>query len=192
MAHESQNQFFQVVKNNYPEHFEWKNVIEIGSLDINGSVRNLFQYCNYVGFDLDLGPGVDFGVQGQDVRFPDKSFDVAVSAECFEHNPYWKETLLNMLRMTKDGGLVIFTCAGTGRPEHGTARTDPGSSPLTTAAGWEYYKNLRPEDFEEIDMSDWDFEFYENSIPQDLYFVGIRGEKLKDLKLELVSWETFV
>lgn len=177
MAHEAQNLFFQEVRKKFPEHFRWRNVIEIGSLDINGSVRPLFEYCNYVGFDLGPGPGVDFAVQGQDVAYPDNSFDVAISAECFEHNPYWKETFENMHRMTKPGGLVTFTCAGEGRPEHGTARSDAGSSPLTTAAGWEYYRNLTPNDFYEefgIEYMFSNWEFIENKNDFDLYFWGVK------------------
>jgi SAM-dependent methyltransferase len=192
MAHESQNVFFRLVKEKYPDHFEWKNVLEVGSLDINGSVRDLFEYCNYVGLDLGIGPGVDFSVQGQDAKYPDNSFDVTVSAECFEHNPYWKETFENMQRMTKVGGLLIFTCAGTGRPEHGTARTDAGSSPLTTAAGWDYYKNLTPEDFNDVDLTYWGHEFYENEIAQDLYFVGIKGMPLKDFDFAGEDWQSHV
>lgn len=177
MAHEAQATFFRGVKRQFPEHFSWRNVIEIGSLDVNGSVRPLFEFCNYVGFDLALGPGVDFAIQGQDVIYPNDSFDVAISAECFEHNPYWVATFANMVRMTKPGGLVTFTCAGEGRPEHGTARTDAGSSPFTTAAGWDYYKNLTPGDFWaefEIEELFDTWEFIENNADYDLYFWGIK------------------
>src|SRR6478609_5903751 len=142
MAHSAQAVFFKQVKKKFPEFFKWKHVLEVGSLNINGTVRDNFVNCNYVGCDLDLGPGVDLAVQGQDLAFDDESFDITTSAECFEHNPFWKETFLNMKRMTKKDGLIAFTCAGKDRPEHGTYRTDPGSSPFTTNAGWTYYGNL--------------------------------------------------
>lgn len=174
MAHNAQAVFFNTVKNRFPEFFEWRNVLEVGSLDINGSVRPLFQNCNYVGVDLDHGPGVDLAVQGQDLRFPGESFDVTISAECFEHNPYWAETFENMVRMTKPGGLVTFTCAGKGRPEHGTHASDVGSSPLTVAAGWSYYRNLEREDFTDQMLSRLDYQFFYNEAAQDLYFVGRR------------------
>jgi SAM-dependent methyltransferase len=176
MAHEAQNQFFRSVKEEFPEAFDWCNVIEIGSLDINGTVRDLFTYCNYVGFDLGPGPGVDYPVQGQEVKYRDGAFDTAISAECFEHNPYWLETFVNMHRMTRVGGLVTFTCAGEGRPEHGTSRSDVGSSPLTVAEGWDYYRNLKPEDFyDNLEIKDLfeDWKFIENSQDYDLYFWGI-------------------
>ena len=44
--------------------------------------------------------------------------------------------------MTKSGGFLIFTCAITGRIEHGTDRTTPTSSPGTQSVGWDYYYNI--------------------------------------------------
>ncbi len=50
------------------------------------------------------GPGVDVVSSGHALDFPDETFDVTLSCECFEHNPYWLETFRNMHRMTKAGG----------------------------------------------------------------------------------------
>lgn len=192
MAHNAQAVFFKTVKKTYPEFFEWKNVLEVGSLDINGSVRPLFTNCNYLGVDLDKGPGVDLAIQGQELRFPDESFDVTISAECFEHNPYWRETFLNMKRMTKVGGLITFTCAGKDRPEHGTARSDAGSSPLTTAAGWDYYRNLEESDFDDECLNGLKYQFFYNPHAQDLYFVGEKihmpNKSYKQELIEEVEW----
>lgn len=189
MAHDAQRIFFEKVKELYPEHFRWSNVIEIGSLDINGSVRGMFELCNYVGFDVGPGPGVDFAIPGQMVRYPDDSFDVAISAECFEHNPYWEETFANMVRMTKTGGLVTFTCAGKDRPEHGTARSDVGSSPLTVGLGWDYYRNLEAVDFDPVlDSLGIYGHFYENHVNQDLYYWGLKGENTKFYDFAEIPW----
>lgn len=188
MAHEAQNKFFQAVKNQFPDSFLWKNVIEIGSLNVNGTVRDLFSMCNYVGFDIGAGPGVDYAVPGQEVVYPDDSFDVAISAECFEHNPFWRETFANMKRMVRPYGLVTFTCAGEGRPEHGTSRSDVGSSPLTVAAGWEYYRNLTPADFDEELLDGLVGRFWQNHGDFDLYYVGIKSPtSLKSAELLLDS-----
>jgi SAM-dependent methyltransferase len=181
MAHNAQAVFFKQVRKTFPKLFEWKHVLEVGSLNINGTVRDLFTNCNYVGCDLDEGPGVDLAVQGQNLRFPDDSFDVTISAECFEHNPYWKETFLNMKRMTRPGGLITFTCAGKDRPEHGTHASDVGSSPLTVAAGWDYYKNLERHDFDSQTLAGLD------PGAQDLYFVAIKDPKFP-LDAQEVKW----
>jgi SAM-dependent methyltransferase len=196
MAHSTQQDFISYVKNKFPNLFESVKVLEIGSLDINGTMRSFFSNCNYLGIDVGEGRGVDLVCQGQEYDAPDESYDVCTSGECFEHNPYWAETFANMVRMCKSNGLVLFTCATTGRKEHGTTRTDSGSSPLTVGIGWEYYKNLDEQDFrrsfeESFDelFSEYEFhstEDYDNPTDfiinmrtyinpcEDLYFWGIK------------------
>jgi len=177
MAHPEQNEFVSLVKQYFPEFFSDKKVLEIGSLDLNGGVRAFFaDNCSYTGADLEIGPGVDIAVPGQLISFPSVSFDVTISCECFEHNPYWLETFINMLRMTKPGGLVIVTVASYGRPEHGTSASTPKSSPFTVNQGWEYYCNLSSYDFfKKIDLLNWfsQFKFYYNYLSKDIYFIGI-------------------
>ena len=50
MAHKEQRDFCLRVKEKYPEFFKDKKVLDIGSLDINGSNRDLFENCNYMYF----------------------------------------------------------------------------------------------------------------------------------------------
>lgn len=147
MAHYTQQQFVRWTKEFFPEYFNGKRVLEIGSLDINGSVRSSFTDCNYIGLDVGEGPGVDIVCGGQEYDAPDASFDVVCSFEAMEHNPFWKETFTNMLRLVRPGGLIIMTCATNGRPEHGTSRSKPDDSPLTANIGWDYYRNLSANDF---------------------------------------------
>ena len=177
MAHPEQAEFFSGVRRRYPAAFNGCRVLEVGSLDINGSVRELFSGCDYTGVDLQLGPGVDLAVQGQLVGFPTGHFDTTISAECLEHNPFWRETVANMLRMTRPGGLVLISCATTGRLEHGTSRTNPDASPFTTAERWDYYRNLTHADIEAaLNLPGWlaDHATWVNYLTRDLYFVGLR------------------
>lgn len=109
--------------------------------------RIFFPDSNYVGVDLTEGPGVDLVCSGDEVSHPDNTYDICISCECFEHNPNWVSTFRNMYRMTKNGGLVIMTCATTDRAEHGTTRTEPKHSPGTQSINWDYYKNLTSDDF---------------------------------------------
>lgn len=178
MAHAQQSEFFSLIKASYDNHFSSAKVIEVGALNINGSVRELFEGGDYIGVDLDAGEGVDFAMPGQLLEFATGRFDTAISAECFEHNPYWAETLANMFRMTRPGGLVIFSCATTGRKEHGTTRSSPESSPFTVAHRWDYYRNLRADDVvKALHLKGWcsDFRFATNLESYDLYFVGLRA-----------------
>jgi SAM-dependent methyltransferase len=152
-------------------------VVEIGSCDVNGTVRSFFSKAKrYVGVDLSDGPGVDVVISGHEYGDAD-SQDLVVSSEVFEHNPYWLETFINMIRITKPGGCVIFTCASTGRLEHGTGRTDPNDSPGTSSMGWQYYRNLAEKDFTRCLNLDYHFSCYRfYSVPssRDLYFIGTK------------------
>lgn len=173
MAHRQQFKFFAKVKVLFPDLFVNTSIVEMGSLNINGTVRSLFENpTNYVGVDLGEGKDVDVVCRGEEYDAPDESFDVAISAECFEHNPQWAETFENMYRLTRKGGLVTFTCASTGRPEHGTSRTRKADSPFTD----DYYRNLTEKDFRPlVDKLGFDevyFEYYSGTC--DLYFWGIK------------------
>lgn len=192
MAHDAQRRFIEAVVDNHPEPFIGSKVVEIGSLNINGTVRDFFESPSwYVGVDVGPGPGVDVVANGATFDGPSDFFDVAISTECFEHNPEWRETFHNMVRMTKPGGLVVFTCAGLDRSEHGTTRSDVGSSPLTVEIGWEYYRNVETHDFHEHDLVEFDgqYQFFYEPYAKDLYFVGVKGAgALNRLSTEGTHW----
>lgn len=81
----------------------------------------------------------------KDLPFENESFDTITSTECFEHDPEYKDSLLKIIEMLKPDGLFFFTCASTGRPEHGTRRTTPNHSYGTIGKiedMEDYYKNL--------------------------------------------------
>jgi SAM-dependent methyltransferase len=153
-------------------------VIEFGSFDVNGEIRSLFSEKNlveYIGVDLIEGPGVDIVGFGHEVTISDSSFDVAVSVECLEHDQHWKESFQKLVDLLELGGWLFMTCAGKGRQEHGTRRSNPGLSPGTTSVGIDYYKNLTVNDFKEnMDLDDLfsKYQFIENRYTFDLYFIG--------------------
>lgn len=173
MAHNEQRQFLKKTKDHFPEFFDRVSVVEIGSLNINGTVRDFFtDPTQYAGLDLIEGKDVDVVMPGKDYQA--QGIDTVISTECFEHDRDWKKTFENMTRMVRGGGMVIFTCASDGRHEHGTARTNPADSPATT----DYYENRNQKDFEEaFDIkklfSKHLFEY--NPVTCDLYFWGIRN-----------------
>ena len=152
MAHKEQVDFCLKVKEKFPHFFKNKIVIDIGSLDINGNNQYLFEDCLYIGVDIGVGRNVDFVCKGHELRLPDESIDVIISTECFEHDMYYEETLKNIYRMLKPGGFFIFSCATTGRKEHGTRRTTPKDAPLLLGDDdWsDYYKNLIPQDIQSV------------------------------------------
>jgi SAM-dependent methyltransferase len=181
VSHPEQLAFLSAVIAANPAVIERGRVLEVGSYDVNGSVRGLFENTgqeSYVGVDLVEGPGVDRVQYGHEVDDPDGSFDVTVSAECFEHDENWQKTFANMVRLTRPGGVVTFTCASLGRVEHGTRRTLVTDSPGTQAEGMDYYRNLTAEDFTSAfdlagSFAEWRFAGCTTTF--DLYFAGVRG-----------------
>jgi len=168
--------FVNAIRSAFPEQFSNSCVVEFGSSTVNYSIRDVFDDPKmYIGIDLAEGKNVDVIANAKDV-FVGDHFDIAISCECFEHNPYYKETFLNMCNHTRKGGLVIFTCATVGRKEHGTARTSPEESPGSQKIGWDYYQNLIENDFEELNYTELfeHYSFYTNKSSRDLYFVGLR------------------
>lgn len=176
MAHPQQLRFLGLIDELFlPPTKTGLRVLEIGSYDVNGSARKIFAGSSYTGVDLCEGPGVDVVASGHRVNLPDEIFDVTLSTECFEHNEHWVATFVNMNRMTKKGGLVIVTCAGRGRLEHGTRRTSPKSSPGTSAVGSDYYKNLQPRDFEALGLARWFTSWHVCRMGTDTFFMGWKG-----------------
>ncbi len=185
MAHKEQRDFCLRVKEKLPEYFKNKRVLDIGSLDINGSNRDLFEDCNYLGIDVGEGKNVDLISVGHLFDGPDNFFDTIISTEVFEHDMYYEKTIKNVMRMLKPGGLFLFTCAAPGRPEHGTRRQGEWCAPLLLQISEEwadYYKNLDEPEVRKIGgfnetFPDCHFELNNIylEIPADLYFYGIKG-----------------
>jgi SAM-dependent methyltransferase len=181
MAHLAQQRFCEKVKALFPEYFKGVNVCDIGSLDLNGNNHYLFEDYSYIGVDVGRGRNVNVVSKGHEYKpIDDKKYDIVISTECFEHDMYWDKTIINVCEnLLKEGGMFLFTCATTGRPEHGTSRSDPQDSPLTSNYNeWiDYYMNLTEEDVRKnIDLDKY-FIFYKFSTDTesyDLYFWGIK------------------
>lgn len=89
------------------------DVLEVGSYDVNGSVRPLFPTASrYVGVDIVGGPGVDRVYDGLRLPFSASGFDVVVSTEMLEHCARPWRIVAEMARVVRPGGLVILTARG--------------------------------------------------------------------------------
>lgn len=103
---------------------EGKRVIEVGSYNVNGSLRSLIESWNpveYVGVDLEKGPGVDMICNAEDLvkKFGKESFDVVISTELLEHVLDWKTVISNFKNICKPGGIILITARSYGFPYHG-------------------------------------------------------------------------
>ena len=192
MAHPQQTIFAKTII----ENINYSSILEIGSYDVNGSIRDFIPSSKrYFGVDLIEGPSVDYVYDGQNLSL-NKKFDLGLCFEVFEHDPYYVNTFKNLYSHLVENGILIFTCASTGRIEHGTSRTDIGASPGSNEIGWNYYKNLKRRDFEnklQLKKMFSEYFFISHKPSNDLYFVGVKlaSEKinldLNSLKLKALS-----
>ena len=196
MAHKQQWDFCTKVKDKFPQQFKNIKVLDIGAFDVNGNEEFLFDSCEFLGLDIGPGKGVDIVCPAQEYDAPNESFDTIISCECWEHNPFYKESIQNATRMLKSKGLFLFTCATTGRPTHGTTTQDAidkvkqktlqgtkivkwKTMPNVSRENWdnEYYRNVTEEDVRNsinIDSIFEDYKFEINKDHCDLYFWGIK------------------
>lgn len=96
---------------------DWfERVLDIGSLDINGSLRSVCPArLAYTGIDLSPGKGVDFVLSDPYAYpFPDGHFHMIVSTSCFEHDPWFWVTFLEAVRVLAPGGLLYINAPSNG------------------------------------------------------------------------------
>lgn len=93
-------------------------VLEVGSMNVNGSVRGMFSAADrnaYVGVDVLAGPGVDYVViAGERLQWDADFFDVVVSTEALEHDPRPWQTVPEIARVLRPEGHLVLTARGVG------------------------------------------------------------------------------
>lgn len=173
MAHQRQKEFCEDIRRMVPYLFRGVRVLDIGSMDINGNNRYLFEDSEYVGCDLGEGPNVDVVCPAHEFPTEPESFEVVVSTEALEHDRWLDKTLHRAMEFLRPGGLLMLTCATGDREEHGTENADPACSPFTT----DYYCNVSEEMITDVlDMGEFvQYEFRKVN-GEDLYFFGLKKQ----------------
>lgn len=99
-----------------------KRVLEVGSYNVNGSVREYLESLQpreYLGVDVTEGPGVDRVVNAESLTESiQPGFDIVISTEMLEHVENWAVCLAQLAEMTKAGGLLVLTTRSPGFPYH--------------------------------------------------------------------------
>jgi len=92
-------------------------ILDVGSLDVNGSYRPIFEKSQwkYRGLDLSPGNNVDI-VLTSPYKFPVKSgsIDLVISGQSFEHIEFFWLTWLEMVRVLKPEGMIFLIAPSTG------------------------------------------------------------------------------
>lgn len=117
--HASVHQFFR--DHTDASMFKGLKVLEVGSYDVNGSVRPFVEACKpsqYLGTDFLPGPRVDRVIDAEKLveELGANSYDVVISTEMLEHAEHWRECVNQMKAVTRD--LLIITTRGPGFPLH--------------------------------------------------------------------------
>lgn len=104
---------------NYSQYFEINTdvkVVEIGSQDVNGSLRQVCpQDFQYIGVDFQKAKGVDIVLDDPyTLPFENESIDIVVSSSCFEHSEMFWLVFLEVLRVLKPKGLFYLNAPSNG------------------------------------------------------------------------------
>lgn len=95
------------------EEIKGRRVIEVGSYDVNGSLRyivELLQPEEYVGADIVEGSGVDIicPVENLVEKFGKESYDIVISTSLLEHIRDWRRAVSNIKNVCKTNGIIII------------------------------------------------------------------------------------
>lgn len=93
-------------------------VLEVGSLNVNGCVRDLVPHA--IGTDMRAGPNVDVVCPAEKLleHFGADSFDAVMSLDAFEHVQDWRGFVTNMWGVLKPNGWLVLTMASPKKGRH--------------------------------------------------------------------------
>ncbi len=119
MHSESYREMTRLVRTYMQKDHKYR-ILDVGSYDVNGTYRPLFEHPNwrYEGADLQPGPNVDLVIADPYAwPLPDDSFDVIISGQVFEHIEFFWLTWKEMARLIRPGGFIFLIVPSRG-PEH--------------------------------------------------------------------------
>lgn len=109
-------QFFDSYGASIKQHAPNAKVVEIGSQDVNGSIR----VCSpaefeYIGVDFATGKGIDVVLTDPySLPFESESVDVVVSNSCLEHSEMFWLIYLEIMRILKPTGIFYLNVPSNG------------------------------------------------------------------------------
>ena len=96
------------------------HVLDVGSYNVNGEVRQFFDKDHFVGIDMRDGPGVDKVIRGNEIKlhWNESTFDTVVCLNTLEHDDRFWETLEQMKTVLRPGGYMAIITPTINFPIH--------------------------------------------------------------------------
>ncbi len=114
--HDTAMEYGAAFFNTYLKNATGLKIVDIGSQDVNGSLRSVAPPNNtYIGVDFVEAKGVDVVITDPySLPFEDESLDVVVSSSCFEHSEFFWLLFNETLRILKPTGLLYINAPSNG------------------------------------------------------------------------------
>jgi SAM-dependent methyltransferase len=111
------------IKNIKIEEIEGKSVIEVGSYNVNGSLKDhilKMKPKEYVGVDVQSGSYVDIVCNAENIidKFGKEKFDFVLTTEMMEHVENWQKVISNLKNICKPNGIILLTTRSKGFGKH--------------------------------------------------------------------------
>ena len=136
------------IKNKFPQQFFKKRVLDIGSFNN----KCLFKDCSYDEIDI----GVERSIE---ISKATGSYDTIIAAECFEYDPFYELSILNLIHRLNPKGLFIIVCVNS--PDDDAIKN--------------YYQTITEKSIECcLDLTIFSEFSFEKGSEEDLYFYGIK------------------
>lgn len=121
--HQSSFEKMANFKNGHLDRYRGRplKIFDLGSQDVNGSYRPIFDDPAWQYIGADLGPGKNVDIVLKDPyrwkHIRSNSMDVVISGQAFEHIEFFWLSMLEIARILRPGGIVCIIAPSTG-PEH--------------------------------------------------------------------------
>jgi Methyltransferase domain len=103
-------------------HVKDKRVLEVGSYDVNGTVRPFVESlkpAQYLGVDMQPGPNVDLVVDCEQLsKDVGSQWDLVISTEMLEHVGDWRKCVCELVNSVAPHGYLLITTRSPGFPYH--------------------------------------------------------------------------
>lgn len=115
--HDTAYRYGQAFYDQYIPKYQNIQIVEVGSQNVNGGLRDIFTtpYTHFVGLDFVPGPGVDHVLQDPyTIPYPDNVLDVILCSSVLEHCDMFWLLFLDMTRVLKPGGVIYINAPSNG------------------------------------------------------------------------------